>query len=262
MTKSQLPISVDVEVKADISDSVNEIAKNTLDKPTKSIGNIGETILSFVHNFFLYPMQKYNIYAESKLEKYESDLKSRIDDINPEEIVESSVNIIGPTIENLKYNLDEEHIKNMFTNILISDMTKSMKNKVQPSFIEIIKQLSNKDAKFIQTIRELQRVNISTLIIKDTNIQTNGYTIINYVLIPSPNRTITPDLITLDNLQRLGLIKIEPGKFIVGEEEMCKNTFNYVKNHYRASENSEISYDIGILEVTSLGRNFVEVCTR
>lgn len=262
MTKTQLPVSFDVEVKADISDSVNEIAKNTLDKPTKSVGNIGGTILTFVHDFFLYPMQKYNIYAESKLKKYEADLEDRINSIDPEEAVESSVNIIGPTIENLKYNLDEEYIKDMFTNVLVSDMTKSIKSKVQPCFIEIIKQLSNNDAKFIKTLRELQTISISTLVIKDTNIDNDSYSIINYVLVPSQNRSITPDLVTLDNLQRLGLIKIHFGKQILGEEEMCKNIFNYVKNKYKPRENSKITYDIAILEITNLGKDFIEVCTR
>lgn len=59
-----------------------------------------------------------------------------------EERVESSINIVGTTIESLKYNLDEEHIKDMFTNILISDMTKDKKEKVLPAYIEIVKQLS------------------------------------------------------------------------------------------------------------------------
>lgn len=141
MNKNIKSIDVNVDLKADLTEPLNNITKNSLDKPSKSLGDISGTMLSFVHNFFLYPMQKYNIYAENKLEQYESDLKAKINEIDPEEIVESSVNIVGPTIENLKYNLDEEHIKDMFTNILISDMTKSMKSKVQPSFIEIVKQL-------------------------------------------------------------------------------------------------------------------------
>lgn len=261
MTKMALP-TVDVELKADLTDSVNIITKNTLSKPTEDVGKMGSTVLSFVHNFFLYPMQKYNLYAESKLKKYESDLEERIKKIPEEEIVESSVNIIGPTIENLKYNLDEEHIKDMFTNILISDMTKSKKNKVQPAFIEVVRQLSNKDAQFIKTLSELKKYSISTLVMKDTNIDTKGYTIINYVLVPSANRTITPNLITLDNLQRLGIIKIHLGKYVSGEEEFCKNIFKYVKTGYKPRQNSEITYELAITEITNFGKEFIEICTK
>ena len=43
---------------------------------------------------------------------------------------------------------------------------------------------------------------------------------------------------------------------------MSKNIYNYDKNKYKPRENSKITYDIAILEITNLGKDFIEVCTR
>ncbi len=54
MTNStKLPVNV--EVKADLTESTNKVVLNTLNKPTEETGKIGGTLLSFVHNFFLFP---------------------------------------------------------------------------------------------------------------------------------------------------------------------------------------------------------------
>lgn len=259
----KLPInSINIDIKADLSDSLNNIVKNTLEKPSKSTGDIAETLISFVHNCFLYPLQKYNIYAKSKLKKFELELKNKIVEINPKEMVESSVNIVGPTIEGLKYNLDEEYIKNMFINILISDMTENLKNKVQPCYIEIVKQLSSSDAKLINMLKDNKADSLSLMIIKDFNSENKGYHIIDYVIAISQNNYIIPKTITLDNLQRLGLVRIHEKKAILGEEEMCKLVFKNIKSNYSHKENSTIIYENAILEITELGQNFIIVCTR
>lgn len=108
----------------------------------------------------------------------------------------------------------------------------------------------------------MQLVQISTLVIKDVNVKTNGHKIINYVLVPSEHRTIIPDLITLDNLERLGLIKINEGVYFKSHKELCENAFNSVKNYYKAGEEGKIDYTQAIFEITSMGKIFIEVCTR
>lgn len=179
-----------------------------------------------------------------------------------EERVESSINIVGTTIESLKYNLDEEHIKDMFTNILISDMTKDKKEKVLPAYIEIVKQLSSKGAVLLKTLRELHTRQLSVLMMRDSDRNTGSYRKINYVIVPYAGRTITPDLVSLDNLERLGLIKILNSTKITSEAQLCESTFNYVKNHYKSSSDGIITYEQGLFEVTDLGANFIDVCTR
>ena len=62
--------------------------------------------------------------------------------IEPEEL---NINIEGNVMDRLKYNLDEDYLVEMYTNILISDMDSRTKNKCHVCFVEILKQLSKND---------------------------------------------------------------------------------------------------------------------
>ena len=109
----------------DICSSLNNSINNVLDKPSKEIGTSIGTILEFFNNTFLYPLKKYNIYAERKIAQFKEELTEKMLKIPKEDLVEPSMNIFGPTLEALKYNLDEKYIKEMFTNILLADINKN-----------------------------------------------------------------------------------------------------------------------------------------
>ena len=149
-----------IEIKADLTKVTENAYNDTLKEPLKSSSKITSTVLNFFYNTVLYPMQKYNLYAEDKLKKYAEDLQNRAKKIPEKNLVNPRVNILGPTVEGLKYNLDEEYIKEMFTNILLSDMDNRKQSKVLPSYIEIIKQLSKEDAEHIMLV-DLARNDLS-----------------------------------------------------------------------------------------------------
>ena len=142
------------ELKNGITADLTKVAENayddTLKKPLQNTSGIVSTVIDFFHNTVLYPMQQYNLYAKNKLEKYAEDLKKKVEDIPSENLVSPRVNILGSTIDGLKYNLDEEYIKEMFTNILTSEMDNRKQSKVLPSYIEIVKQLSKADTEMLQ----------------------------------------------------------------------------------------------------------------
>lgn len=49
------------------------------------------------------------------------------------------MNIMGPAVDILKYNLDEQHIKDIFVNIMSSEMNGEKQTKVLPSYIDIVR---------------------------------------------------------------------------------------------------------------------------
>ena len=135
-----------------------KIIKNLDDalvEPAVKAGNIASSILSFVHNSLCYPLQIYNIYAEEKIKAYKDSLEKKIKAKDKEELVLPSMQVLGPVMDGLRYNLDEEYIRDFFTNILINDMTKGNKDKVLPSFAFCVSQLSHDDALFILLLRNV-----------------------------------------------------------------------------------------------------------
>lgn len=250
------------EIKADLTDTIKEVSTNALEKPTKEVGNILGTTLGFLHNTVLYPMQKYNIYAQNKLNEYAKELENKIEEIPSEKLVEASVNILGPTMEGLKYNLDEEHIKNMFTNILAADMNIDTKNKVHPSYIETVKQLNAEDAIFLQNFMKFKTKSFCSIELKLVSNEDKGYSRVGraYYLhedADTPIRLLDP--IVVDNLSRLNLIDVQYDEYFVNNNKYDL-IFEELSKKLTVAEKHSLEFDKGILKLTDYGKNFVEIC--
>lgn len=162
-----------IEISANLSDTVNEAYKDAAQKPLQSSSKAIATLLDFFNNTILYPMQKYNLYAENKLNTFANELQEKASNIPKENLIEPKINILGPTIEGLKYNLDEEHIKEMFTNILLSNMDNRKQSNVHPSFIPIVQQLSKADALLLKTLK--YECTLENFIIKPKYVLEKGF---------------------------------------------------------------------------------------
>lgn len=266
----------------DLSEAGNEILKNALSKPAKSTGGILSTTLDFIHNTLFLPMQRYNLYAEAKLNNFKSALNSSIDQIPKEKLVESSVNILGPTVEGLKYNLDEEHIKKMFMDILLADMNTDTKSKVLPAYIEIVKQLSVKDVAFLEILFHYKHVDIYDIqnhltfganheIIKlvapdlsEKGVRGMSNLLSIYITGDTMNEL---DKIVIDNLERLKIVEISD-KIYNFSPKNRQEIFNKIKYKYDLKDNlagepkMEIKYTCKCLEFTTLGSNFADICLK
>lgn len=255
----------------DLSKSLNEIISNTLKNPSKQVGTSINTILEFFNNTFLYPMQKYNIYAEKKLEQFKNELILKMKNIPEKKLTDPNINILGPTLEALKYNLNEEYIKEMFTNLLLADINKDTKSDVSPAYIEIIKQLSSLDAKIISTILGVHDIGFYNLYeIKAYKTNSDKYSstevfAIRVINLESPifiPKAIFIPAIVLDNLKRLGIMEV---KLI---SEKVKDIFStrisealIEEEMFPKWKDREYGADIHLIYFTKFGRKFADICT-
>lgn len=255
-------MSNETKVNIDISDSTNEIIKNTLSKPSKSVGNACGIVLDFLTNTLLLPMQKYNIKARFQLENYAKELENRLMEIPTDKLAEPKINVIGPAFESLKYNMDEKDIKEMFTNLIIKSVNKDYKESVTPAFIDIIKQLSSEDAKYIKKIYEISKKYVP--IIKLKLEYPKGFTdLTNYAIISGIDNYFFIDDFILDNLLRLKLVQIPHGIYLINTN--YENIFNKIKEQpelkfFPIPNNAKLSYSEGKLEFTSFGKKFIDIC--
>ncbi len=251
-----------IDVKVDLTDVANKIYDDVAHKPLKCVGDAVGTVLDFFNNTVLYPMQKYNLYAKSKLEEYANELKNKAKEIPLENLVYPRVNILGPTIEALKYNLNEEYIKELFTNILVSDMDDRKQSKVLPAYIELIKQLSQNDAKMLEYFKENSIKNAPIFKIKYLN-KDGGfiYPNNNIILINKANNDVLESII-IDNLSRLKLIEISFSEYR-NDSTIYDKAFkeiSFFKDINLLPPNIELGYSKGLLKITSFGQNFIDVC--
>ena len=255
-----------VEIKADLTEVANKAYADTASKPLKSGSSAIATVLDFFHNTVLYPMQKYNLYATDKLQNYANQLQDRAQAIPNEYLTNPRVNILGPTLDGLKYNLDEEHIKEMFTNILLSDMDIRKQNKVLPSYIEVVKQLSQNDASFLIELKHINLKNDFPIIrLRSVNNTTHNFSYISAYLIclPGGNFMEVPQIV-LDNLIRLQIVEIPFDEFLANTT-VYEETFEKVKqlekfSYYNNSKTHHIENQKRKIEFTDFGKSFIDIC--
>lgn len=89
-----------------------------------------------------------------KMQKALEEMQAKYQKIPEKNRVEPSSYIALKGVTELTYALDEDYLKEAFENILISDMDNRKKRNVLPSYIEIVKQLSQNDAILLKFFKE------------------------------------------------------------------------------------------------------------
>lgn len=173
--------------------------------------------------------------------------------------VEPSSYIALKGVNELNYCLEEEHLKEMFENLLISDMDSRKKGRVLPAYIEIVKQLSKEDAKFLKLFENYNTNNFALLFVRHSITSSPNYMARELVL--DENNVITLNSIIVDNLERLNLIKLYNDRTI-SNTQMYTTGFNLAEKKYEQPGFFSIAldYDGGSFVLTDLGRNFIDIC--
>lgn len=97
------------------------------------------------------PITDYLKKHEIKLNAALSQLKSDLEKIPDENIVNPKASIIGPALEELfKYYLEEDYIVKMFSKLIAASMDKEQTNLVHPKLFWDIKQMSSLDSKIFK----------------------------------------------------------------------------------------------------------------
>lgn len=270
-----------LDVKLDLTESVNKTAIATFEEPAKSTGALGKTAIDFIHNLLLYPMQKYNIYAEYKLNAFKQSLEDSIKQIPEDKRTDPNISIWGNACDSLKWNLDEEHIKNAFVDILMADINKDTKSTVVPAFIEVIKQLSSADAQFIHSHFkggnggiELFDICINLIIqpghpaLKSTlpYAYEHGVNSVNhdfFVKYQKDKVAEKIDDIVIDNLERLKLIEISDGFYSFAAQAEIDKYFEEVLAQFGKSREvntqTRYIYKRKMVKPTAFGKNFMKI---
>lgn len=253
-------------------DLTNKVYDDGLSKPVKTISNGLNLCLSFLGAIVSPKMYEYIQSAEYRKREIDKKLSQKYATIPEENRIDPRMKIMGPAVELLKYNLDEEHIKEIFINVMTSEMNSEKQDRVLPSYIDIARQLSKKDAQTLKSIYQLFNKNKNQQFIldiirakpKDTKV---GYVDLDKYIIGYANKngsvvslhTIKLDSIVIDNLKRLEIIKIYEDKYIPDKDDY-EIGFDSIKNQYSNLGDFEVFYEKGILEITDYGMNFLSIC--
>ena len=156
----------------------------------------------------------------------------------------------------------------MFAKLIASSMDSTKQPFAHTSFVEIIKQLSSSDAMLFNSLSMNRDTFIGAFAIAKvtvTNCENMSLSrkLKNLLIISSnfANSDYTAISMSLDNLQRLGLVDISFTTFFTNNNSYGFVDRNPIVEEYRSNpSNPGLQIENGILELTTFGYSFASVC--
>lgn len=255
----------------DINIVIPEKAIEILEPAGNVVIEIFTDAWTYVFGPIQYLFKKKNYKRKKEYELFCDKVDDEFAKISPDNISNPPINIIGPTIEASKWYFYEKDIRVMFAKLIAKSFDNTQIPLIQPSFVEIIKQLTPLDAKILKSIyiegnKSIIRGHL-TKIHSDGQLETCKSTSNLYLF--DDCRDINHINISLDNLIRLNLISLTYDEQFKNKN-MYKNlekAYNDKFNFYFLSEypnfksyGYEVSINYGRIVTTSFGFAFASIC--
>ena len=192
------------------------------------------------------------IKQEHHLKNFAKELDSDLSEIPTERLCEPPLHLLGPALEASKYYYENEDLRRMFSQLIASSCDFKKLPFVQPSFVEVLKQLSMVDAQVLTLFRKEDTITVSTSLtindqepipsdpqpisksyveviypIVEMHLKDNqGYTLLqNDVFVETDIEDMATVASAIGNLTRLGLITVDYTK------KLSEDQYNKFYNH-------------------------------
>lgn len=248
-----------------ISVTVSKVIEKAILPVASSCGEVLSSVIDGTFGWIGYLGEKSRIVQQVNLEKFKQETLAKVHKIPNSDLLEPKLHVIGNTLEASKYSIEESTCRAMFSELIASSLNSQLTNRVHPSFPEIIKQLSPLDARFISLFKRGDTFPIVELTTNNIDGSITPYVHLLFDLRDAATKfTIDEQLCltkSVDSLIRFGILfknnAIIQRKY---DYEQFKSHWHY-KNILQIKEKgSELIMKKYRLELTLLGRDFVETC--
>lgn len=219
-------------------------------------------------------LDKWILNKEYAIDETKKLLEKKLENVDPDKIVEPETYVAVPAIQSISYSMDSEKLRNLYANLLAKAMNIDTKDFVHPAFVEIIKQLSPIDVHILELISSRGFIQVANIYCKkyssksakqqisliENYIEKRGYEGLTHIV------DFHPDIvkITIDNLLRLRIIEerfdlddsicdeIKSSHFYISISQQLKKLA--VDETWEYEENPQSYY------LTDLGKSFRNIC--
>ena len=251
MSESNNPVVVKFELPQVVNDALKPLATS-----------IGDTLASIWNGVFgdvTLWAEKKRIEREANLKAYQKETEKKLSLIEEKNIQEIKMSIVGPALESSRFYFEEEQYREMFSNLISAAADKSFNKDIHTSFTEVIKQLDPNDAQLLTRIISYEAIMPIVQILRNIP-ERRGFMVLARNLLPNQTADqYSCDLLSLDNLVRLNLIKIQEDQY-----SLVMNAYKWVDDHPIRID--KVGDDIEIIKGTVIpteyGTRFIKVCLR
>lgn len=245
---------------AELPPSADTALKNLTDKPTRSMGTTFADLWDLVFGGISYLSEKKKIEYAHKLDLYRKELEDSIKQIPPEKVTEPSIQITAQALENSKYCVSEDDLRQMFTALISNSMNTDFSKDIHPSFAEIIKQMAPLDAAIIKVFKDSPANGFP--ICQYNLLNDQGFRILlDNVFLKYPTTYLPSNSLSISSLSRLGLLEVRYTEWMLDEK-----LYSPFKTHLwfallqKEFPDKTIDIQKGLVRLSPLGRSFTRVC--
>lgn len=268
--------NIEIKAEANLTEPIKQVTEKVVIPPAAEASKGITKLLSVVTTFIDNVTYKYIANSEMKKKKFLEELSQKYNSIPEESLTEPNINILGNVMDSLKYNLDEDYLVEMYTNILISDMDSRTKNKCHVCFVEILKQLSKNDLEVLNRIymmKHTSSIPFGKLNIVDSNNKPLKYELHNPVYIAKIDNYIIDNYNvfskSIENLNRLALIEINYTKYFTDKsiydsliQKVLPTCTSILNDLRRDNPEATIGCEKAVLAISNLGYDLMQICLR
>ncbi|WP_019408187.1 DUF4393 domain-containing protein [Pseudomonas psychrophila] len=256
-----------IETATAVTGIAGELYKTVDETHKKQIGaNTGAALstLSAAVNNVLIPIAVVNFVVDKARvylkEKFETDLAEAVSDIPPEALTEPKASIAAPVLQGLAFSLDEPDLKSMYLKLLASAMDGRSAETAHPAFVEIIKQSSAQDILLLNYLAHSKSTQIQAIDLYMTVNDKTGKVLGNIgPFILDSGLDYSNYMISVDNLLRLGVLKIAPAIAQSYDEIIAANIEGYKRGVHLGGIESYYA-EPKSLQITGFGKSFMINC--
>ncbi|MPW71467.1 hypothetical protein CPI02_07100 [Moraxella catarrhalis] len=178
-----------------------------------SVGLLNGPLQTFQDIWFVVYGHKWHYKVESIKAQQAMDIQAMCNNIQEgiakipaNALKDPNVAIVGSALEASRFHMNEDSLREMFANLIVSAMDERKDGQVHHAFVEIIKSLSPLDAKNLEYLSQSGDAPIVN-IVKEASY---GFHMLHQHVFLGNRQVLDPNLITpsIDNLARLKLIDV------------------------------------------------------
>lgn len=190
----------------------------------------------------------------------------KLENVPPEDIQAPKPHVGVPTIDALRYTGSESDLSDLYANLLATSMDRATALCAHPGFVDIIKNMCPDEARIM---RFLAATPIYPLVDIKVVMPPNASFVVTHrhvSLLGIDSQCEHPSLASnyIDNLERLGMVYVDPSVRITAEEPYKRiEDFPQIAgilSELRKIEGKTVEVAKFRLEVTDLGKQFIRAC--
>lgn len=145
-----------------VADFLPQSSKELLFNPASDA--IGQAVGGILYWVFQKPI-KLGIIKRAEFDDLSNRVSKKLDEIPEEQRADDKLGLMIKTLENARYSLDEESLRECFANLLANTANKTMNYNVSPLFPMILGNMTRRDAQFISLFKDVPALSIANIVL-------------------------------------------------------------------------------------------------